>query len=338
MSDAEHRTVAMDAFLGRHGFAAADRSAPSADASFRRYFRLTGGPYPALLMDAPPDKEKLRPFVEIAAHLRRLGLSAPNVPASDMTEGFALVEDFGDATFTRLLDDGVSAETLYGQAIDALAALQNYPENADISLPPYDLAFFLKETGLFLDWYWPAARGSGPSAAEREEFQTALTQALIPVLARSPRVFVHRDFHVDNLIVVEGRTGVAACGLLDFQDALIGPPAYDLVSLLQDERRDVASGLAAAMRARYAKAVPALADDTAYWVLGAQRHLKNLGIFARLSRRDGKHRYLAHVPRMWRMIDECLAAEPILAPLAAWLDANWPSHTRIALPAPGLTA
>ena len=304
MSDAEHRTVAMDAFLGRHGFAAADRSAPSADASFRRYFRLTGGPYPALLMDAPPDKEKLRPFVEIAAHLRRLGLSAPNVPASDMTEGFALVEDFGDATFTRLLDDGVSAETLYGQAIDALAALQNYPENADISLPPYDLAFFLKETGLFLDWYWPAARGSGPSAAEREEFQT----------------------------------GVAACGLLDFQDALIGPPAYDLVSLLQDERRDVASGLAAAMRARYAKAVPALADDTAYWVLGAQRHLKNLGIFARLSRRDGKHRYLAHVPRMWRMIDECLAAEPILAPLAAWLDANWPSHTRIALPAPGLTA
>lgn len=317
------------AFLERHGFGAARPGPRSADASFRSYRRLSGGPYPALLMDAPPDKEKLRPFVNVAAHLRRLGLSAPEVPAVDCEHGFALVEDFGDDTFTRLLDAGAGPMPLYAQAVDALAAMQSHAETAAIALPAYDLAFFRTETQLFLDWYWPAVRGEAAPDPARTTFLEALDAVLVPVLAASPPVLVHRDFHVDNLMVVDGRDGVKACGLLDFQDALIGPPAYDLVSLLQDERRDVDPALADAMATRYAAAVPALADDRAYWTLGLQRHLKNLGIFARLSRRDGKHRYLAHMPRMWRLVELCLAAEPALAPLALWLAEHWPPASRL---------
>ena len=324
----EPRAAAMTAFLRRHGFADAHLGTPSADASFRRYFRLTDGPYPALLMDAPPQKEKLRPFVEVASHLRELGLSAPALPAIDYQHGFALVEDFGDATFTRLLEHGAAAEPLYAQAVDTLVAMQLHPNNAAISLPPYDLAFFLQETDLFVDWYWPAARGEAAPQEARDGFREAMAAVLTPILEKAQAVLVHRDFHVDNLMVVEGRSSVASCALLDFQDALIGPAAYDLVSLLQDERRDVDAVLAQKMRARYAAAAPALTDDRAYWTLGAQRHLKNLGIFARLSRRDGKHRYLVHIPRMWRMIDECLAAEPALAPLSDWLSRYWPLDRR----------
>ncbi len=316
-------------FLAAHGFAGASPGPRSADASFRSYRRMTGGPYPALLMDAPPDKEKLRPFVEIAAHLRRLGLSAPEVPAVDYEQGFALVEDFGNATFTHLLDAGADAEPLYAQAVDALVAMQRHAENAAIAVPVYDMAFFRTETALFLDWYWPAVRGRPVPDAARKTFLDALETLLSPVLSGRPEVLVHRDFHVDNLMVIAGREGVKACGILDFQDALIGPPAYDLVSLLQDERRDVDPALADAMRARYADAVPALHDERAYWTLGLQRHLKNLGIFARLSRRDGKHRYLVHVPRMWGLIALCLAREPALQPLAEWLAEHWPPDTRL---------
>ena len=316
-------------FLAAHGFAGAGAGPRSADASFRSYRRLTGGPYPALLMDAPPDKEKLRPFVEVAAHLRRLGLSAPEVPAVDYDQGFALVEDFGDATFTRLLDGGADPEPLYAQAVDALVAMQRHPDSADLAVPAYDLDFFLTETRLFLDWYWPAVRSAKPSPAAGESFLAAVEAVLTPVLESGPPVLVHRDFHVDNLMVVSGREGIKACGLLDFQDALIGPPAYDLVSLLQDERRDVDPGLADAMRARHAHAAPALHDERAYWTLGLQRHLKNLGIFARLSRRDGKHRYLAHIPRMWGLVALCLAREPALQPLAEWLAEHWPPETRL---------
>jgi aminoglycoside/choline kinase family phosphotransferase len=319
--------IEIERFLRDHGFEAAVRGARSADASFRSYIRLTGGPYPALLMDAPPGREPLQPFIEIAAHLRNLGLSAPKVPAYDLALGLALIEDFGDATYTNCLNAGAAAGDLYARAVDALAAMQSHVRNANIAVPAYDWKFFANETQFFLDWYWPAVRPDLVGAATRASFVDALQSILDPVLA-GPTVLVHRDFHVDNLMIVPDRAGVQACGLLDFQDALIGPPAYDLVSLLQDERRDVDPVLADAMRARYAALVPMLADDYAYWALGLQRHLKNLGIFARLSRRDGKHRYLAHIPRMWRLIDLCLARELRLAPMVRWLADHWPPESR----------
>ena len=327
-----NREAALPGFLAASGFAGAAFDPLPVDCSFRSYTRLHGGPRPALLMNAPPGLEPLEPFVAIAGHLRRLGLSAPQVIAHDLEHGYALVEDFGDATFTRRLDAGADARALYELAIDTLTALQAQPEAAAITVPAYDLDRLMGEAALFLDWYWPAIHGTLPAPEARTEYESLL-RALLQPIADGPRTLVLRDFHVDNLMTLEGRTGIAACGLLDFQDAVLGHPAYDLASLLQDARRDVAPDLAAAMQARYAVALPDYADDRAYHVLAAQRHLKVLGIFTRLSRRDGKSHQLHHCPRLWRLIGECIAAEPCLQPLGDWLARYWPAKARIT---PGL--
>lgn len=327
------RDAARQAFLAEAGFGAAVQDPLPVDCSFRSYVRLHQGPQPALLMNAPPGLEPLRPFVDIARHLRGLGLSAPAVSAADFEHGYALIEDFGHNTFTRRLDAGADPWALYELAADTLIALQRHPEATAIAVPPYDLEKLLAEAALFLDWYWPAIHGAPPPVEARASYNALLRELLAPIAA-APPVLVLRDFHVDNLMTLPGRAGVAACGLLDFQDAVLGHPAYDLVSLLQDARRDVAPDLTAAMRARYAEALPGLADDRAYYVLGAQRHLKVFGIFTRQSRRDGKHRYLCHIARLWRLTAECIAAEPALAPLGEWLDRYWPDASRIVPPLP----
>ncbi len=327
------REAAKHAFLADNGFGAATHDPLPVDCSYRSYVRLHDGPRPALLMDAPPGLEPLRPFVDIAGHLRGLGLSAPEVPAADYASSYAVIEDFGQATFTRRLDTGADPIALYELAIDTLIALQSDPRAVEIDVPAYDLDKLLGETALFLDWYWPAVQGTPPPAEARRSFNAILADLFAPIVG-APPVLVLRDFHVDNLMTLDGRDGIAACGLLDFQDAVLGHPAYDLVSLLQDARRDLEPALVAAMKARYAQALPALADDSAYYILGAQRHLKVYGIFARQSRRDGKHRYLGHIARLWRLTAECIAAEPKLHPLGAWLDEYWPPESRIVPPLP----
>lgn len=321
------RDAALPGFMEANSFAEAARDPLPVDCSFRSYTRLHSGPRPALLMNAPPGLEPLEPFIAIAGHLRRLGLSAPEVIAADLEHGYALIEDFGDATFTRRLDAGADAAELYTLAIDALVALQANPLATDIDVPAYDLDLLMKEAALFLDWYWPAIHGTPSSPEARAEYESLLHRLLQPI-TEGPRTLVLRDFHVDNLMTLEGRNGIAACGLLDFQDAVLGHPAYDLASLLQDARRDVDPALAEAMRARYANALPQLADDTAYYVLAVQRHLKVLGIFTRLSWRDGKSHQLHHCPRLWRLISECIAAEPALTALGQWLDHHWPATYR----------
>jgi aminoglycoside/choline kinase family phosphotransferase len=328
------REAALPAFLAANGFADAMHDPLPVDCSFRSYSRLHEGPRPALLMNAPPGLEPLEPFIAIARHLRDLGLSAPSVFAADLTLGYALIEDFGDATFTRRLDAGASHKPLYTLAVDALIALQTNPRMVEIDVPAYDLDRLMAEALLFLDWYWPAIHGAPPTGDARAAYETMLRGLLQPI-ADGPKTLVLRDFHVDNLMTLEGREGVAACGLLDFQDAVLGHPAYDLASLLQDARRNVDAALAEAMRERYAAAVPQFADDRAYYVLAVQRHLKVLGIFTRLSRRDGKSHQLHHCARLWRLIDECVAAEPVLKPLGDWLAHHWPPETRIVPPLPG---
>ena len=327
------RDAALPVFLAENGFAGAAHDPLPVDCSFRSYTRLHGGPRPALLMNAPPGLEPLEPFVAIARHLRGLGLAAPEVFALDLEHGYALIEDFGDATFTRRLDSGADAKTLYTLAVDALTALQASPQAVEIDVPVYDLERLMAEAALFLDWYWPAVQGGPPADEARATYESMLRGLLQPI-ADGPKTLVLRDFHVDNLMTLAGREGIAACGLLDFQDAVLGHPAYDLASLLQDARRDVDPGLAKAMRARYASALPQFADDRAYYVLAVQRHLKVLGIFTRLSRRDGKSHQLHHSTRLWRLIDECIAAEPVLKPLGEWLAHYWPTETRIVPPLP----
>jgi aminoglycoside/choline kinase family phosphotransferase len=325
------RAALIDRFLASAGFGAAKRLPLPGDASFRHYVRLTGGPEPALLMDAPPDREDVRPFVAVAQHLAALGFSAPRILASSVEEGLVVVEDFGDATFTRLLAKGVDERALYELAVDTLIALHRLPSvrTTAIEVPPYDDERFLAEARLLPDWYAPAALGGPLPECAVTDYET-LWRAAFPLTRKAPETLVLRDFHVDNLMRLAGREDHAACGLLDFQDAVIGPTAYDLASLLEDARRDLAPGLKEAMTERYLAAFPALDSDafvTASAVLAAQRNAKIVGIFTRLWKRDGKPRYLSYLPRVWGYLERDLA-QPALAPVRAWFDANIPAQYR----------
>lgn len=325
------RQSRIESFLAAAGWGPAARRPLPGDASFRRYTLLDNGGRRALLMDAPPEREDVRPYLRIARHLRGLGFSAPGVLAEDAAAGLLVIEDLGDDTYTRLLDGGHDADPLYGLAVDVLADLHRRPPDVAVpsGLAPYDADAFLAETLLFADWYLPAMTGEPVSDSVRDAYAAAWSRVLAPVCAQ-PRTLVLRDYHVDNLILIPGRPGLAACGLLDFQDALAGPAAYDLMSLLEDARRDIDDGLAARMKARYREAVPTAdwtAFDTAYTILAAQRHVKVIGIFTRLMRRDGKPRYLAHLPRLWRLAERALA-DPALAPVADWMERHVPAHRR----------
>jgi N-acetylmuramate 1-kinase len=323
-------------FLAAAGWRGAETGPLAGDASFRRYHRVRRDGARAVLMDAPPEREDVRPFVRMAAHLRRLGLSAPGVLAADEASGFLLLEDFGDETFTRLLAAGYDERHLYRLATDVLIHLHRLPVATALpaGLPPYDRRRLLDEALLLPDWHLPAVSGRPTGEALRRDYVAAWEAVLAPVLA-TPATLVLRDFHVDNLMRLAGREGLAACGLLDFQDAVAGCPAYDLMSLLEDARRDVASEVRAEMLARYRDGV-GLDDATgfmrAFAVLAAQRHAKVVGIFTRLWRRDGKPVYLAHIPRVWRLLERALRDEA-LAPVARWFDRHVPASLRVA-PAP----
>ncbi|MCC7048024.1 MAG: phosphotransferase [Alphaproteobacteria bacterium] len=319
-----------DGFLARAGWQEARREALPGDASFRRYHRLFLGGRRALLMDAPPDKEDVRPSVRIARLLTRLGFSAPAILAEAPAEGMLVIEDFGDDTYTRLLARGQDEGALYRLATDLLVELRRRFRPADgEGVPPYDDQRLLTEASLLTDWFLPAATGRATPAGLREEYLD-LWRGLLPVARGVPDTLVLRDYHIDNLMLVSGRTGTAACGVLDFQDAVIGPASYDLVSLLEDARRDVAGDLAASLYRRYQAAFPAsdrAAFAASYAVMGAQRNAKIVGIFTRLCVRDGKRVYLAHIPRVWRLLEDDLK-HPALAPLRAWFDRHVPAGLR----------
>ncbi|HXZ00809.1 MAG TPA: phosphotransferase [Stellaceae bacterium] len=317
-------------FLAAAGWGAAERRLLAGDASFRRYHRLEAPPLRAVLMDAPPPQEDVRPFLAIARLLRGLGFSAPGILAEDVALGLLLLEDFGDATYTRLLAQGAAEEPLYALAVDLLVALHRGFDPRDApGIPAYDDQRLLAEAALLVDWYLPAVSGRPLAPRLREEY-LALWRGLLPLARAVPESLVLRDYHVDNLMLLEGRDGLAACGLLDFQDAVIGPVTYDLVSLLEDARRDVPPDLAEAMLRRYLAAFPDFdpaAFAASYAVLGAQRNCKIVGIFTRLCRRDGKPGYLAFIPRVWRLIEGDLR-HPALAPVADWLDRHLPPDLR----------
>ena len=317
-------------FLAAAGWGEAARSTLAGDASFRRYDRLALGATRAVLMDAPPPHEDVRPFLAIARLLQALGFSAPAILAENVAAGLLLLEDFGDATYTRLLAQGAEEEPLYALAVDLLIALHRaFDPAAAAGVPAYDDQRLLAEAALLVDWYLPAIAGRPTAPALREEY-LALWRDLLPVARAVPSSLVLRDYHVDNLMLLEGRFGLAACGLLDFQDAVIGPVTYDLVSLLEDARRDVSPALAAAMRRRYLDGFPELdraAFAGSYAVLGAQRNCKIIGIFTRLLVRDGKPIYLRHIPRVWRLLEQDVR-HPALAPVARWLDRHIPRDLR----------
>ena len=328
--DTAPRQLAMRCFLDANGWRGVMPKPLTADASFRTYYRLCGRGRSAVLMDAPPPREQVAPYVAVAAMLRDLGFSAPEIHAEDRAGGFLLIEDFGDDTYTRLLARGADEEALYALAIDTLAELHRAIGSLGLpDLPPYDEARLLDEAALLVDWYYPEVTGGALGEQPREEY-LACWRRVLRQIAPSPPTLVLRDYHVDNLMLLRERPGVRGCGILDFQDAVVGHPAYDLISLLEDARRDVPRALRERAGERYFALFPELDRASfrrAAAILAAQRNAKIIGIFTRLWRRDGKPNYLPHIPRVWRLLEEDLR-EPALAPIALWLDRHLPPAMR----------
>ena len=314
----------IDSFLANAGWADPVISAIPGDASFRRYFRVSSHGRKAMLMYAPPPEEDPEPFLHVAQWLTAHAMRAPEIYAEDKAQGWVLIEDFGDDRMRDWLDANPQGETAaYKAAVDALAQLHRRPAGP---FPPYDMAVYQREAALFTEWYCPAMQLEVDAAS----YGAAWDDALSDMLPRqAPGVTVLRDYHAENIMLLgPGDDGCGAQGLIDFQDALVGHPAYDLVSLLQDARRDVPMDLERRMLDHYlavAGADPHFEAD--YARLGAQRNAKIVGIFARLWKRDGKPRYLDYIPRVWAALERDLA-HPALAPVAQWFDANIPSQIR----------
>jgi aminoglycoside/choline kinase family phosphotransferase len=343
-----YRAHARAAFLAKARQGDAALEALPVDASFRRYFRMRGGARPMLLMDAPPPKEDVRPFIRIARHLTGLGLSAPIVYEFDEAQGFALIEDFGEATYTRLLNAGAAEGPLFLAATEALVTLHTHPDGASVEAPPYDRAKLLDEASELPEWYGLGLTGK-PLPADAVAAFTGLWGDLLDRMPVPEPGLVLLDYHVDNLMQLPGRRGAASCGLLDFQDAKIGPKPYDLLTLLRNERRGIDPALSDALYDHYiATARPADADGFGQWyrVLAAQRYTKVVGRFARLTLRDHRDTYLRYLPRVVPLLAEAMDQEPLLAPIRACLNAILPDwqcmpaddsegmRRRVASPAP----
>ena len=313
-------------FLAAHGWDGAEIRPLAGDASFRRYFRVHRGGDTAVLMDAPPEHEDVEPFLRVSNHLAARGFPSPRTLAIDRDKGLLLLEDFGDDRVGRLLEREPAREReIYESAIDTLAEIARDPAPQDI--PPYDQDAMAREVDLLTQWYAPALDLAVDEAGYRAAWQRAWADVLKAVEA-SP-VLVLRDYHAENLMVLPGRREL---GLLDFQDALAGHPAYDLVSLLQDARRDVDPKLEEAMLRRYYAAAGVQNPErfrADYEVLGAQRNSKILGIFTRLWKRDGKPHYLPFQPRVWGYLERNLE-HPALGSVRNWFDTNIPADKRAA--------
>ncbi len=348
------RIARIRAFLDESGFDEAYRTRMQGDASTRIFERLTVNDRTFVLMNAPrrPDGPPVRdgkpysaiahlaedivPYIAVAAGLRDLGLSAPEILHADLDHGLIVMEDFGNE---RLVDGDPPApiEERYAAAVDLLSTLhgRELPDTLPVTselvyrLPAYDMEAFLIEAELLLDWYLIAA-GAPATAAARAAFVRLWHEALLPAIA-APPTWVLRDYHSPNLLWLAQRDDIARIGLLDFQDALIGPAAYDVASLLQDARIDVPEAMEMALLGRYVRS--RLGEDgefdtagftRVYATLAAQRATKILGIFARLHRRDGKPQYLLHMPRLWNYLLRSLA-HPALTALEAWYATNVPA-------------
>ncbi len=313
----------LDEFLKLHGWEGAVVAPVAGDASFRRYFRVESAARgKAILMDAPPPHEDPRPFLHIAQYLNGHQFRAPEIFATDLTRGLLLIEDFGDRRMREYLDEHPEDEAaVYRTAIDAILRLAQTPA---VQAQAYDMTTYMREVQLLSEWYMPAMGLS----FDVQEFDQIWTEALAP-LAEYQKVTVLRDYHAENIMLLDD----GQQGIIDFQDALVGHPAYDLVSLLQDARRDVSPTLEAEMLAYYhAAAKPGVDFDAHYALLGAQRNTKIIGIFTRLWKRDGKERYLSFLPRMWGLLERDLA-HPDLAPVKHWFDTFIPLDVRHKMPA-----
>jgi hypothetical protein len=312
-------------FLAASGWAGAKILPLAGDASFRRYFRVVTGERSAVLMDAPPPHEDPRPFIAVAEWLASVGLSAPQIIARDLEKGLLLLGDFGDWRLREFLDQDPSREQeLYVLATDVLVHLHQHAPMP--GLRAHGLDQWLEELQLFTEWYCPAVG----IQVDAEAYELAWRQVLEPVAGDGlGPVTVLRDYHAENVMLVDGLEGVERFGLLDFQDAVAGHPAYDLASVLEDARRDVPEAIERNMIDRYIAGTGNnnATFERAYWALAAQRNTRILGVFTRLWKRDNKPHYRRFQPRMWGLLERDLA-RPHLDPVREWFDANIPPQYR----------
>jgi len=304
-------------FLSNTGWGDAHCEPIAGDASTRKYFRLRQTGQSAVLMNASQNLESVAPFIRINRHLQQLGFSAPAILAQNEANGLLLLEDFGDDTFARLLDARHEPEKLFALATDVLIALHRHPRAIPDGLRAYHPGQMLDDIELFLDWCTPEISETG-----RAGFRNVWREVL-PVAHQVPVSLLLRDYHVANLMWLPDREGVRQAGLLDFQDAYQGPITYDLVSLLEDARRDVPDSLREKMTVRYLAGSPALdrkAFETSMAILAALRHTRVLAIFERLSRHEQKHDYKKlHSPRVERLLQRALT-HPMLAGVKQWME------------------
>jgi aminoglycoside/choline kinase family phosphotransferase len=368
MDRGAERAGAMRAFLEDVGWGAAEFFPLPGDASTRRYVRVALNGRTAMLMDQPqnaedppcspdatPDERRAMGynavarlagadcarFIAAAEYLRAHGLSAPEIYAADTPKGLVLIEDLGDDLFADVVARDGNERVLYGAAVDSLARLQTEPApsllSCDKPLYAYDETALLAEIDLMTDWFMPLALGRKAHAEEVEDHRALWRSALRHVLAEPP-VFVHRDFHAQNLMWLPDRKGEARVGVIDFQDAVAGTRSYDLISLIEDARRDVSDELAREMTDRYLDARQAHGADldrdalrAEMALMAAQRNTKIAGIFARLYSRDGKPRYLGYLPRVWRHLERDLE-HLSLGQLKSWYDKTIPKEVRSIVP------
>jgi len=335
------REEIITAFLDGSGLKGAGIQPLAGDASFRSYRRLSHHGKTYVLMNAPPEFEDVRPFIAVAEYLAALGLSAPKIISRSIAEGLLALEDFGDGKFTTVLDrDPAMTAPLYRHAIDVLVHLhQTIPPQTlplagcdDVPIGVYDEIRLFEELFLFCDWYLPALLGREDEAWKKD--LTALFKPLFARLKGQVECLTLRDYHADNLMWLPDREGVRRVGLLDFQDALRGHPAYDLVSLLQDCRRPYDAGLEHDMIVRYLENSSQAGRSyerqgflDIYEILGAQRNMKIIGIFTRLWKRDGKAAYPKMIPHVWNLLDKNLG-HPLLAEVNDWLGQVIPKESR----------
>jgi tRNA threonylcarbamoyl adenosine modification protein YjeE len=355
-----HRAIV--SFLERSGWGDARRTFFEGDASFRRYERLEAGERRAILMDMParPDgppvkdglpysavahlAEDIRRVAAVNGELLRRGYSAPAIEAIDLDQGLAIIEDLGPLVYGTMMAEGRDMDEAQRAAVALLAdmAAQEWPQEVPVGqgetlrIQPYDEAAQLIEADLLPQWFWPYRHGVAVPEALREEF-AGLWREVLPISRSVRPVWTLRDYHSPNLIWMPERSGLRRVGLIDTQDCVLGHPAYDLASLLQDARVDIEAATERRLLAHYvalrqqAAGFDRAAFEQAYAVLGAQRATKILGIFARLSKRDGKHGYLRHLPRVSGYLERDLA-HPALARLRAWFDRHLPAAARVAPP------
>jgi aminoglycoside/choline kinase family phosphotransferase len=326
----DNRSEEIGAFLQEQGLCPNSTVFLAGDASFRKYYRIWNKGSSLVLMDAPPPENPAQ-FMKMTQLLNMHGFSAPQVLASDLNRGFLLLEDFGNRTYTTILKKTSPRhqKKLYFLAVDTLIRLHQRLEIRPEGVESYTADKHLAEAMLLLQWAYPALTGREPDSEIRLSYQTLWNRHLLSALD-GPHSLVLRDFHVDNLMILPHRSGLQRCGMLDFQDALWGSVTYDLVSLLEDARRDVPEALANACWARYLKAFPGR-DRTALQqqavTLSAARHAKIIGIFTRLALRDKKTHYLCHIPRLWKLLQKCLD-HPSLSDLNGWFLKNIPLEDR----------